>query len=177
MFFVCLISCVKQLSNCLTSFNLYGKASLFYHAYWIINNVHLNYKNSPPKQNPRNPIAMCFVVLSKVPYPLHAEMVQNSCCMFKLFYSWYILPTIPLLSLSYLATVSTWLIQSHYSAITHLYWADKIFFYLSHPSPFHAIYRTREFILFLLAVSVFNISRRCFNWGVLELSQVVRHKT
>lgn len=109
MFFVCLISCVKQLSNCLTSFNLYGKASLFYHAYWIINNVHLNYKNSPAKQNPRDPIAMCFVVLSKVPYPFHAEMVQNSCCMFKLFDSWYILPTIPRSLYNY----HTWQLYQH----------------------------------------------------------------
>lgn len=63
MFFICLASrVVKQLLNFL---NLQSQ-SFFYLACWIISNVHLNYRNKTPKENPNvltwEPVAIWFVV-------------------------------------------------------------------------------------------------------------------
>lgn len=160
---------------------MYSKANLVYYTYWIINNVHLKWKmklQSKTKQIWYQNLLQCvslFIILSKVLYPLHAELVWNS---------------------SLHMQIDLWLI--HFANNTPFYnyckwqvyqhgWSRGIILLLhicTENTECFCEFSCLTLILFLLspllnkrvyspsAVSVFNISRRCFNWGVLEVSVI-----
>lgn len=183
LFFICLVSCVKMSSNCLTSFNLYGKAIFFKHGCLIINNVYLNYKKPQNKtQKTLKPelISMCFDVFnfkqgplsiscwSSAEQPLHVridlqliDFANNIPILFII-----IIPG----NCTIVANPEPLFCCYTFVPSTQNGFLFFIFFLTLILCPScHLLFKR---VYSPSGVSVFKISRRCFNWGVLELSVI-----